>query len=228
MMNGFAQFRTEIDGMPIHFIHERGKGPSPVPIILNHGWPWSFWDFHKVIGPLTDPAAYGGDPADSFDVIVPSLPGYGFSTPLCKTGINWWKTADIWVRLMDALGYRRFASQGGDWGSFVSAQLGHKYADRMIGVHLHTPAPLDMMSGGGWDPEEYEADEQHLLPEMQPSWLARPATWHCRAPSRRRPPWRSTILPPACSPGSSKSGGDGATATATSRAASPRTSSSTR
>lgn len=166
MMNRFAHFRTEIDHTPIHFIHERGKGPNPIPIILNHGWPWTFWDFHKVIGPLTDPAAHGGDPADAFDVIVPSLPGYGFSTPLRTTGINWWKTADLWVRLMDRLGYGRFATQGGDWGAFISAQLGHKYAERIIGVHIHTPAPLDFLSGTAWNPDDYAEDEQHLLTGM--------------------------------------------------------------
>lgn len=110
LMNGFAHFRTEIDGMPIHFIHERGKGPQPIPIMLNHGWPWSFWDFQKVIGPLSDPAAHGGDPADAFDVIVPSLPGYAFSTPLRKTGLNFWKTADVWVTLMERLGLVRFGA----------------------------------------------------------------------------------------------------------------------
>lgn len=166
MMNRFAQFRTEIDGMPIHFIHERGRGPAPIPIILNHGWPWSFWDFHKVIGPLTNPAAHGGNPADAFDVIVPSLPGYAFSTPLRTTGINWWKTADLWIELMDRLGYDRFATHGGDWGSFISAQLGHKYAERIIGVHIHTPAPLDFLSGTGWNPDDYAEDEKHLLGQM--------------------------------------------------------------
>lgn len=163
LMNGFAHFRTEIDGMPIHFIHERGKGPQPIPIMLNHGWPWSFWDFQKVIGPLSDPAAHGGDPADAFDVIVPSLPGYAFSTPLRKTGLNFWKTADVWVTLMGRLGYPRFATQGGDWGSFVSAQLGHKYADRIIGVHIHTPAALSFLDpktkfdAGDFAPEEIPA-----------------------------------------------------------------------
>lgn len=166
MMNRFAHFRTEIGGIPIHFIHERGRGPSPLPIILNHGWPWTFWDFQKLIGPLTNPAAHGGDPADAFDVIVPSLPGYGFSTPLRTTGINWWKTADLWTLLMDRLGYDRFATHGGDWGSFVSAQLGHKYPERIIGVHIHTPAPLDFLSGTGWDPEDYADEEKHLLGEM--------------------------------------------------------------
>lgn len=166
MMNRFAHFRTEIDGQPIHFIHERGRGPNPMPIILTHGWPWSFWDYHKIIGPLTDPAAYGGDAADAFDVIVPSLPGYGFSTPLRRTGLNWWKTADIWVALMDRLGYGRFAAHGGDWGAFISAQLGHKYAPRLTGIHIHTPAPLDFLGGNGWNPDDYTPEEQHLLGEM--------------------------------------------------------------
>jgi len=166
LMNRFAHFRSEIDGLTIHFIHERGKGPKPIPIMLNHGWPWSFWDFAKVIGPLTDPAAHGGDPADAFDVIVPSLPGYGFSTPLRRTGVNWWNTADLWVKLMDSLDYRRFASQGGDWGAFITAQLGHKYPERMVGVHLSTPAPLDFMSMTAWDPSDFTPEEQEKLAIM--------------------------------------------------------------
>jgi pimeloyl-ACP methyl ester carboxylesterase len=166
LMNGFAHFRTQLAGMPIHFIHARGQGPAPMPLILNHGWPWSFWDFNKVIGPLSDPAAHGGDALDAFDVIVPSLPGYGFSTPLRQPGMNWWKTADLWVGLMDKLGYGRFASAGGDWGSFISAQLGHKYAERVIGIHIHTPAPLDFLSGGMFDPADYAPDEEHLINKM--------------------------------------------------------------
>src|ERR1700744_5026315 len=89
-INSFANYKTEVDGIPIHFIHEPGKGPKPIPLILSHGWPWTFWDFNKVIRPLSDPAAFRGDPADAFDVVVPSLPGYGFSTPLTKTGVNYW------------------------------------------------------------------------------------------------------------------------------------------
>src|SRR6266851_6155700 len=87
-INSFHHYTTRIEGIPIHFIHEPGKGPRPIPIIMSHGWPWTFYDFHKVIRPLADPAAFGGDPADAFDVVVPSLPGYGFSTPLTTTGIN--------------------------------------------------------------------------------------------------------------------------------------------
>lgn len=160
-MNTFSHFKTTIDDVPIHFIHERGKGPNPIPIILNHGWPWTFWDLHKVIRPLADPAAFGGDPQDAFDVVVPSLPGYGFSTPLTKTGVNYWNTADLWVKLMqDVLGYKKFAAQGGDWGAFVTEQLGHKYADRLIGCHLHVVAPLNMFTGGLPDAAEYGPDEQ--------------------------------------------------------------------
>jgi pimeloyl-ACP methyl ester carboxylesterase len=162
-INSFSHFRTVIDEVPIHFIHERGKGPNPVPIILNHGWPWTFWDFKKVIGPLTNPTTHGGDAADAFDVIVPSLPGFGFSTPLRKPGVNFWNTADLWVKLMDALGYQRFATQGGDWGAMLSMQLGHKYADRLLGLHLELAVPLDMFEGVSIPREDYAPDEHALL-----------------------------------------------------------------
>jgi len=147
-INRFANYKTTIEGIPIHFIYERGKGPNPVPLVLSHGWPWTFWDWHKLIGPLTDPAAYGGDPADSFDVVIPSLPGFGFSTPLTTPGINFWRTADLWATLMrDVLGYDKFAAGGGDWGALLTAQLGHKYAQHLIGVYMHLMAPLDLFNG---------------------------------------------------------------------------------
>lgn len=123
-MNRFHHFRTEIDGTPIHFIREKGKGPAPMPLILNHGWPWTFWDMHKVIGPLTDPAANGGDPADAFDVIVPSMPGFAFSSPIKKYGdTNFYRAAELWPQLMDKLGYQKFAVQGGDFGAMVAAYM---------------------------------------------------------------------------------------------------------
>jgi len=147
-MNAFEHFRCEIDGVPIHFLKKPGRGPAPLPLVLTHGWPWTFWDFAKVIGPLSDPAAHGGDPADAFDVIVPSLPGFGFSTPLERTGINWWRTADLWVALMcEVLGYDRFCAHGGDWGTLVTLQLGHRYPDAVHGVHVVGTAPLDCFSG---------------------------------------------------------------------------------
>lgn len=171
-INARPNFLTEIDGMPIHFIHERGKGPKPIPLILSHGWPWTFWDFRDVIGPLSDPAAYGGDPDDAFDVIVPSLPGFGFSTPLTKTGVNFWRTADTWKKLMqDVLGYKKFAAQGGDWGSIITAQLGHKHADALLGIHLSLSFPMDFFVNGLPGEEEYEEDEkqnyQHTQARMQ-------------------------------------------------------------
>jgi len=170
-MNAWPHFRTTIDDVPIHFIHVRGKGPKPVPLILTHGWPWTFWDFRKVIGPLSDPAAHGGNPADAFDVVVPSLPGYSFSTPLTTPGISCWNTADLWVRLMEGLGYPRFAAHGGDWGAIISAQLGHKYADRLIGVHINLLAPLDAFSGGAVDPADYAPNEQGWAERTQDFWL---------------------------------------------------------
>lgn len=142
-MNEFSNFRTTIEGVPIHFVHERGTGPNPMPLLLHHGFPWTFWDLRKVIRPLTDPGAFGGDPADSFDVVVMSLPGHGFSSPLTQPGYNFWRTADVEVTLMrDVLGYGRFATSGGDWGALIVDQLGHKYPDSLVGVHCHLPIQL--------------------------------------------------------------------------------------
>ncbi|MBU6267668.1 MAG: alpha/beta hydrolase [Sphingomonadales bacterium] len=161
-MNRHPQFRTEIDGLPIHFQHIRGNGPNPTPLLLSHGWPWTFHDFHKLIEPLTNPE----NPADAFTLVIPSLPGFGFSTPLARPGVNWWRTADLWVKLMDRLGYPRFGAHGGDVGAFISAQLGHKHAERIIGVHLTTPGPLTFMTGGGWDASDYSAEEARHFPRM--------------------------------------------------------------
>lgn len=163
-MNTFSHFKSEIEGVPIHFIHERGQGPNPIPLILSHGWPWTFWDFHKVIRPLTNPAAFGGDPADAFDVIVPSLPGFGFSSPLTVTGINFWRTADLWDQLMrNELGYARYAAQGGDWGALVTGQLGHKYAENLIGIHVNLIVPLEVFSADMPGAEFYDPDDRALL-----------------------------------------------------------------
>ncbi len=135
-INEVPHYRTRIDGIPVHYVHARAKGPRPLPLVLTHGWPWTFWDFRDVIGPLSDPGAYGGDPADAFDVVVPSLPGFGFSTPL-ERPLAIWEVADVWARLMgDVLGYDRFGAHGGDLGGMVTAQLGHRYADRVAGIHL--------------------------------------------------------------------------------------------
>ena len=130
-------FRYVSDGIGIHFIHERGKGPAPIPIILTHGWPGSFLEMMRIIPLLTDPASHGADHADSFDVVVPSLPGYGFSDrPTCR-GMNLFRTAELWTGIMEELGYARFAAQGGDLGAGVSTILGLRHAYRMIGIHLN-------------------------------------------------------------------------------------------
>lgn len=139
-INRLAQYRVMIDGIPIHFVHVRGRGPDPQPLVLTHGWPWTFWDYKDVIGPLSDPGAYGADPAHSFDVVVPSLPGVGFSTPLRTTGVHARRVAGLWVTLMrDVLGYERFGAGGSDWGAIVTAELGHVHPECLTGVWLTLP-----------------------------------------------------------------------------------------
>jgi pimeloyl-ACP methyl ester carboxylesterase len=140
-MNELEHWKVELDNVPIHYVRSPGVGPAPLPLILTHGWPWTFWDYRHVIGPLTDPARYGADPADAFEVILPSLPGYVFSTPLTTTGIGYARTAHLWDELMTVvLGYDRYAAGGGDWGAFVSAHLAHLNPTALVGVHLTFPA----------------------------------------------------------------------------------------
>src|SRR5581483_5775406 len=135
-LNQFAQFKAHIDGIGIHFIHERGKGPHPFPIILTHGYPDSFYRFAKIIPMLTDPEAFGAPAADAFDVIVPDLPGYGFSDRPPEIGTTF-RVNDIWARLMtDRLGYKRYGAHGGDWGSTVTEQLARSHADSIVAIHL--------------------------------------------------------------------------------------------
>jgi pimeloyl-ACP methyl ester carboxylesterase len=138
-LNRFTHFRAEIDGFGLHFIHERGKGEGPLPLILTHGWPSTFFEFSKVIPVLTEPESHGGGAADAFDVVVPSLPGYGFSDRPEERGfsrrIPW-----LWVRLMEGLGYTRFAAHGVDVGASVANLLGLWYPDRLVGIHVTYPA----------------------------------------------------------------------------------------
>src|SRR5215212_4117634 len=133
-LNAFAQFRANVDGVGIHFIHERGKGPNPTPLLLLHGFPDSFYRYHKVIDRLTDPAKYGGDPNNSFDVIVPSIPGTGFSAPIT---LDDERNADLFAKLMtEELGYARFVSAGGDHGAIITQSLARRYPELLIGIHL--------------------------------------------------------------------------------------------
>ena len=160
MLNQFAQFRADIDGFGIHFIHERGKGPRPLPIILTHGWPDSFFRMYKVIPLLTDPASHGGDPADAFDVIVPSLPGFGFSDRPRERGMTSVRIAEMWARLMtEALGYQRFAAAGGDWGSGVTRNLALVRPDQVAGIHLTDVGSPSSLPA---EPEQSEAEKRYL------------------------------------------------------------------
>ena len=135
-INAFPHFHTTIEGTGIHFIHQRGRGPAPLPLIITHGWPGSFLEMLTIIPLLTDPAAHGGDAADAFDVVVPSLPGYGFSDRLPAPAVLP-SIARLWVRLMvDILGYERFGAQGGDIGAGVTTRLGLGFPEQLMGIHI--------------------------------------------------------------------------------------------
>ena len=153
-INQYEHYQVEIDGVPVHFMRRPGIGPNPTPIILSHGWPWTFWHWSKVVDALADPARYGGDPAEAFDVIVPSLPGFGFSTPLTRNPeMNFWKIADLWHILMTkVLGYPQYAAAGCDVGALVTSQLGHRYADELLGIHIGSALKLNFFNGDrAWD-----------------------------------------------------------------------------
>lgn len=153
-INSYEQYRVTVDGVPVHFMRRPGVGPAPTPLILTHGWPWTFWHWSRVVDQLADPAAFGGDPADAFDVIVPSLPGFGFSTPLPDhPDMNFWKVADLWHTLMtDTLGHEKYAAAGCDIGALVTGQLGHKYAGSLHAIHIGSGQKLTMFNGDrGWD-----------------------------------------------------------------------------
>jgi len=146
-LNQLPNYRITLDGLRIHFVHVRGKGPAPLPLIVSHGWPGSFIEMVKLIPLLTDPAAHGGRPEDAFDVVIPSLPGYGFSDRPRERGMDPFTIAALWARLMSELGYERFAAQGGDWGSAVSTALGLDYAGRIVGIHLNYIAGRFLLGG---------------------------------------------------------------------------------
>jgi epoxide hydrolase len=162
-LNRFPQFRTEIDGLDIHFLHARSPHPDALPLVLTHGWPGSVVEFLKVIEPLTDPVADGGDNADAFHVVCPSLPGYGFSGRPGKPGWGLERTADAWDQLMTRLGYARYGAQGGDWGAQVATGLGMRHPEHLAGVHLNMPIVMP-------DPEtmnDLTEQEQSALAAMK-------------------------------------------------------------
>lgn len=168
-INRLSHFRAEVEGLGIHFIHEKGKGPNPMPLVLTHGWPGSFFEMSKITPLLTDPASHGGDPADAFHVVTPSMPGYGYSDHPTQPGMHVLRVSDLWVKLMtEGLGYQRFGAQGGDWGASVTAYLGFAYPENLTGIHLTSITRPTPYMGPGATP--FSEAEKALLKQRE-DWL---------------------------------------------------------
>jgi epoxide hydrolase len=160
-LNEFRQYTTTIGGQNIHFLHVRSAEPDALPLVITHGWPGSVVEFLKIIQPLTDPRSHGSDPSQAFHLVIPAIPGFGFSGPTTEPGWTTARVAKAWAELMDRLGYRRYGAQGGDWGSGISRDLGITEPDRVVGVHLNT-----LFTMVPQDPAELadltETEKQHL------------------------------------------------------------------
>jgi microsomal epoxide hydrolase len=166
-LNRFRQFTAPVAEIDLHFIHEPGVGPRPLPLLLAHGWPGSVWEFHRVLPLLTDPARFGGDPADAFTVVAPSLPGYGFSFTPNQPRVGIVEIAEAFDTLMaQTLGYARYGAQGGDWGSFIVSRLGFAHRDHLAGVHLNM-LPVVPERGRGAEPTD---EEKRYLSEAR-AWM---------------------------------------------------------
>jgi pimeloyl-ACP methyl ester carboxylesterase len=170
-LNGLSQFITEIDGLDIHFIHARSKHEDALPLIVNHGWPGSIIEQLKIIDRLTDPTAHGGSAADAFDVVVPSMPGYGFSGKPASTGWGPERMGRAWDELMQRLGYTRYVAQGGDWGAFVVDQMGLQAPEGLLAIHSNMPAtvPADVNAAalaGGPPPAGLGAAERRAYEQL--------------------------------------------------------------
>ena len=169
-LNALPQFTTTIDGVDIHFIHVRSKHKNALPIIITHGWPGSIIEQMKIIGPLTDPTAFGGKAEDAFDVVIPSLPGYGFSGQPTTTGWEPVHIAKAWIELMKRLGYKRFVAQGGDWGNAVSEIMALMAPPELLGIHTNMPATvpanISQALATGTVPADLSADEIHAYQQL--------------------------------------------------------------
>jgi pimeloyl-ACP methyl ester carboxylesterase len=168
-LNAFRQFKVPLAGIDVHFIHEAGKGPAPMPLLISHGWPGSVIEFLDLIPMLADPARYGGDPADAFTVIAPSLPGYTLSFRPGQERFGVERISEVCAELMTGvLGYERFAAQGGDWGAFVASRLGYEFASRVIGIHLNLLAVRrdpKMLADPSEEERRFLAELNHWLKE---------------------------------------------------------------
>jgi pimeloyl-ACP methyl ester carboxylesterase len=170
-LNALPQFITEIDGVDIHFIHVRSQEPNALPVIITHGWPGSIIEQLKIIEPLTNPTANGGSAADAFDIVIPSLPGHGFSGKPSVTGWDPIRIAHAWIALMPRLGYERYVAQGGDWGNAVTEQMALLQPEGLLGIHTNMPAtiPDDIakaLASGGSAPAGLSEDEQYAWDQL--------------------------------------------------------------
>ena len=175
-LNEFPQFLTEIDGLDIHFIHVRSPHENALPIIITHGWPGSIIEMLNVIGPLSDPPTHGGDAADAFDVVVPSMPGYGYSARPTGTGWDPVHIADAWIALMKRLEYTRFVAQGGDWGAQITDTMGAKAPPELVGIHSNMPGTVppeisrqlasSVLGAGDPPPTGLSSDEQRAYDRL--------------------------------------------------------------
>ncbi|MFE9725364.1 epoxide hydrolase family protein [Streptomyces sp. NPDC005794] len=162
-INDIGSFRTVLDGVGVHFLHARSPEPTAMPLLLCHGWPGSVLEFRHLVGPLTDPVAHGGRAEDAFHVVIPSMPGFGFSDKPTATGWGVARIADAWIELMDRLGYREWGAQGGDWGSAVVEAISRKAPERLLGLHVNLPLVFPTAQ----EIEEATPDEQRMLGKAQ-------------------------------------------------------------